>query len=307
MLKKVFVFLFLGVLLVGCGKVVQPFSWQKSKIFKVEFAVENVEGGQVVEGGSEPLAKTFYFEYPAEAQVSGTAENGQLVYQNCVLHFGDEEVKELMVEYDSSSYSEKKIVEKVAHVYRQNDDRIILYVIETTKFMPHYYFWLDREGGAGTICHDFAHKIADSFDDKPFYSNQKFGFRAAILPNFSVEYLNEGEGIVMRRGAEGEYQRMDKVYQENYTVEIGVKAFANTLNYPDLSAMVFKEFPDLSNQFVGNAVYVDQGDATEAIRHYFMMSGDGSYIYEAYLKLPSVFYPRHAQGFEDFLKTIEIF
>lgn len=140
------------------------------------------------------------------------------------------------------------------------------------------------------------------------YVNYKFKFKVGILPNFAkVEYLPDDMGMFMRHDASAEVYEKQAKRMDYYTVEIGVTAFENILGESDLSRYVLDKYPGFSMEFFGSGIFIDERDGDQAIRHYFLMNSDKSYIYEAYLKVPAFHYALHKSGFDDFVKTIQFF
>lgn len=145
------------------------------------------------------------------------------------------------------------------------------------------------------------------------YQNNKFDFKLKLLPNYRVEYLPDGYGVSMKRSAEGGMclDEKKKEYKCNYNVEISVIVTLNLLKFKSLTDFISQSYKDYTPEFVdyngAEGVIVDVPDKEIAIRHFYVMSSGNSIILEAYLKLPSKYFGRHAEGFNEFTKTIELF
>lgn len=176
-----------------------------------------------------------------------------------------------------------------------------------------------REGDLEKV--EFREEKFDLEDEAPTYYNEEFSFGAAILPNFNVEYLEENEGMVMKRTVAGE--ELKKIYEaewehwpmgsknvpdENpYDVEIGITAMKNLLEYEDMGAYLKSECADCTLEFSGDGVFVNEDRLNFAERVYLVMSDDKSVIYRAYLRLPRHRYMYHQKGFDEWVKSIRLY
>lgn len=140
------------------------------------------------------------------------------------------------------------------------------------------------------------------------YVNYKFKFKVQLLPTFQdIEYLPDDMGMFMRHDASAEVYEKQAKRMDYYSVEIGITALENFLEESDLSNYVLDKYPGYSMEFFGSGLFIDERDGEQAVRHYFLMSSDKKYIHEAYLKVPAFHYTLHKGGFDDFVKTIELF
>lgn len=260
----------------------------KTNLYKIENLVPN---------------KTFYFEYPASALIYADSEVNTISYQGCSANFSNVfsfDVKKLGEIQLKSDTSEAKFFDE--YLSGKNS---VLYKANVNN--PEYYFWLYDQGKDVKKCREFLLNLANSFTDKLMYRNTRYNFKAAILPNFEVQYLLNEEGITMKRLAEALIKVKQEMVVDKYEVEITMHAFENVGEYKDLSEYLVKNYNTFSKEFDGNGVYVNQNIESNAVSHYLKMSVDGKVIYEAILKVPNIHYNIHKQGYENFIRTIEIF
>jgi len=141
------------------------------------------------------------------------------------------------------------------------------------------------------------------------------------LPNYKVEYLLEDEGMTMRRTVEGE--ELKKIYESEwetwpsgakegpdetpYEAIIGITAMENLLDYKDLGAYVRAECADCTLEFFGDGVFVGEDKVRFSERVFLAMSEDKKTLYRAFLRLPRHRFRHHQAGFDEWVKTIELF
>lgn len=144
-----------------------------------------------------------------------------------------------------------------------------------------------------------------------YYINERFGFRFIPLKDYDFFDMPSAEGAVMTKRISG----VDWIVEDKdgnrfpYTVEIKVMGEENVLEYEDLADMVGSKYRGFSMEGYEDedvsAIFVNEGSAGDAIRHFFFMKND--VIYEAQLKLPSFYFDKHKEEFDAFVKTILFF
>lgn len=145
------------------------------------------------------------------------------------------------------------------------------------------------------------------------YQNNKFDFRVKLLSNYKVEYLPDSYGISLKRAVPDGICKDEekKEYKCDYNVEISVIVTSNLLKFKSLADFISQSYKDYTPEFVDYdgiaGVYVDVPNKETATRHFYMMNSGESYILEASMKLPAQYFGRHAEGFNNFTKTIELF
>jgi hypothetical protein len=168
-----------------------------------------------------------------------------------------------------------------------------------------FSFWIFDEKGVSN-CVGLLESYASSLSDKPFYYNDRFGFKIELLPDYKVENLESGEGIVLKKTIEaGGCAEVEEC--SGYSVYIYVSAYDNDLGYKDVADLISKRYAGFSADFVDHPVStgicVNEGIGEDAIRRFFMMNEDSSVIYEAYLRVPSFYYATYKVEFDDLIKT----
>lgn len=151
------------------------------------------------------------------------------------------------------------------------------------------------------------------------YLNDEFGFSLELPKDFKVVYLPDNKGILLKKWIV-HFQPPKKnpkpgesrgPIEDSYRVEIVVFAFENLEKIEDLNAYVIKKYADYSFEFKEfenvSGFYVDESLGKTAMKHFFVISENGELFYEAYLKVPSVFYGSHKKEFEEIVKSIKIF
>lgn len=295
-------FLFASCISTGGGYV----SFDKSEFYEIKVGVESeAEGEDSVEIEGE---MSYFVSYPQSGVIEEADGVFEMDYKNCLVEFGED----LDYEADLDGVVEIKRNDEGNVLYQAwyEDDLLVRYGGVLNVY--DYNFWLsDYENGVSG-CILILEGMAESFTDKPFYYNEKFGFKIDLLPDYKLEYLPSGEGVLMKKWIEGVCaDAWDEEYECGYKVEIYVMAFENMMGYVNLADFIANKYGGFSAEFAdfgnGAGVFIDEGAGEDAIRHYFMMGEDSSVIYEAYLKVPSVNYSAHKEGFDMFVPSFEIF
>lgn len=228
--------------------------------------------------------ETFYFSYPASAIVSERGDIVNVFYRDCDVDF------ELLPDVGVESYA--NVVKKGQHEFRleTDDNEFVSYVGIVNEGRG---FWTDGED-----CVDLVNQLTESFSSNLGYVNKKYGFTVNLPADFKVEYLGDGEGVLLKKWVEREGLA-------GYKVEIVFLPFEDLSGAEDVADYVGKKYPGFSFDFLGDGIFVDEGGTGgEAVRHYFLMKG--STIYEAYMKVPSIHYGAHKQFFDELAGGIKI-
>lgn len=251
---------------------------------------------------------SYYFSYPQAGSIGEGNDVLTMDYMNCSVEFGEG----LNYEPDSNDFIEVKTHEKNAISYQAwyKDGLLIRYGGSLANY--DYKFWLSDEESGVSDCILVLETMAESFTDTPFYHNKDYGFKIDLLPDYKMEYLPSGEGVLMKKWVEGVcMDEWGEEYECGYKVEIYVFASENVMQYQNLGEFLADKYSGFSAEFVnynGRAgVFIDEGSGEDAIRHFFAMSDDTSIVYEAYLKVPSIYYTDNAQEFSDLMATLQIF
>lgn len=151
------------------------------------------------------------------------------------------------------------------------------------------------------------------------YLNEEFGFSLELPKDFKIVYLPHNTGVLLKQWVV-HFQPPKKnpkpgeprgPIEDSYRVEIVVFAFENLEKFDDLNAYIIQKYSDYSFEFKEfenvSGFYVDESLDEAAKRHFFTMSENGKIFYEAYLKVPSLFYESHKGEFEDVVKSLKIF
>jgi hypothetical protein len=148
-------------------------------------------------------------------------------------------------------------------------------------------------------------QVVEQDDDRDpnTYYNENFDYNIALKEGFETEYLLEGEGIVLKR--RDEYLDEDEL-SIPYTVELGISAYENTLNYERLGDYLAAEYAGYTMDFDEKGVFVNEDSNDCGIRSFIMMSDNMNVIYKAHLKVPRIRFNYHKEGFEDWAKTLSL-
>ena len=297
-------FLFASCVSTGGGYV----SFDKSEFYEIKVGGED-EAEAEDEDSAEDEAKVSYFvSYPQSGVIEESDDIFEMNYKNCSVEFGEG----LDYEADPNDFVEiKRHNERdVSYQAWYEDDLLVRYGGVLSVYG--YNFWLsDYENGVSD-CILILEGMAESFTDKPFYYNEKFGFKVDLLSDYKLEYLPSGEGVLMKKWIEGVcVDEWGDEYECGYKVEIYAMAFENMMGYVNLADFIANKYGGFSAEFAdfgnGAGVFIDEGAGEDGIRHYFMMGEGANVIYEAYLKVPSVNYSAHKEEFGDFVPSLEIF
>ncbi len=292
-MKKIFIsfILLIGFLFSGCGQFNKTIIFDKIDFYKDEITDEE-----------------YYFSYPLGAEV---VDDSYFVYEGCKVYFGmvvpmisNEDV------YDIRNYKENGVSYRALYM-----DNVLEYYYASPEVEDILYTFVafDEEIGVSQ-CTELVNFVAESFTKDPAYYNDQFGFKIDILPDYKMEDLPSGEGILMKKNVDKEICKDEKTGEEfpcnPYFIEISVFASNNIMKYKDVSDFVSKKYEGYSIEFLDNnginGIYVDEGNGKEAIRHFFMMSKDKEILYEALLKVPSVYYTKHKEEFDALVRSIRI-
>lgn len=292
-MKKIFIcfILFFGFLFNACGVNGGNLVWEKSALYEIN---------------DQNLVKKYYFQYPLEAEVSYKEGSGYINYQYCRVDFAQKISIETPADIDKKSVDKNN---KIRESWLKGNTLIFYSAYAEDKS---FVFFTYNEEKDVSSCVSFVDKVIDSFTDKPFYYNEKFGFRADILPEYKMEDLPSGEGILIKKWVEDEVCKDEKTGEEYkcgaYKVEISLSASSNIMGYKDVADFVSKKYEGYNTEFIDNngvsGIYVDEGNGKEAVRHLFMMSEDNQILYEASLRVPSIFYARHKDEFDKLIRSI---
>jgi len=293
-------FLFASCVSTGGGYV----SFDKSEFYEIKAGGEDeAEGEDLAEAGV-----SYFVSYPQSGVIEESDGVFDMTYKNCLVSFGED----LDYEADLDGVVEIKRHDEGGVSYQAwyKDDLLVRYGGLLERY--DYNFWLfDYEDGVSD-CILILEGMAESFTDKPFYYNEKFGFKVDLLSDYKLEYLPSGEGVLMKKWIVGVCaDEWGEEYECGYKVEIYVFGGENVMQYQNLADFIANKYGGFSAEFAdfgnGAGVFIDEGAGEDAIRHYFMMNTDSGVIYEAYLKVPSNRYSDHKAGFDDFVSSFEIF
>ncbi len=303
-MKKILIFVFILIGLNSCVLKSDVTFWDKTSIFKI-----NREG-----------LNPFYFQYPAQGNVTIIDEKqlrGVMEYSGCKINFGKEGSFELK---EGEDFQKNLDMVKDGIVYNSyfRNDIVMAYSAHISE--EKYLFWVFEDNGTdASKCIDAVDYMAKTFTSSPNYMNENFSFGAPILEDYKMEYLGDDSGVSFKKTFQLAKEELESIdpkqaarFPAEYTVEIGVHAFLNDALYHDLGGFLNNEYPGYSLQYlqVGDVsgVYVDEENDLTAIRHFFVMSVDTEIIYEAYLKVLTVYYGRHKDFFdENLVKKLSFF
>lgn len=281
-MKNFYCFLLTLLFLTACGGDVPVYENQTFHKFSIE-------------------GKDHYFYYPSSAEVAGEKirffdDSGCMS-----LSFGDfEKNRELMM------------VDEVEDLRLENaesgdanfeswylDGDLVLYAksFQNKKFGV----WAFADFKDVLACASSVDNVFASVTDKLAYVNDKYSFSMNLPDDFRVQYLENGV-ILKKTILAGE---------DSYDVEIVVMPFENLSEYTALTDYIAFKYADYNvipvSYANGEGYYVDEGLGHDAVRHFFTANEGATIIYEIYLKVPSVRFATHLEGFEAIIKGLRIF
>lgn len=155
-------------------------------------------------------------------------------------------------------------------------------------------------------CTDFVDELIASFTDELVYQNSRFGFSVNLPEGFKVEYLPGDEGVMVSKWFDG-LNRDNKKY--SYQLEMTIFGAENFLAWKDEAELISQKYSGYSVEFIDldsvSGVFVDEG-GVDAKRHFFMIEEGGNYVYEAYMRVPSLHFSEQKDQFTDFVNSIKI-
>lgn len=261
--------------------------------------------------------KDYYFNYPAAAQIRSVENEGDFYFSsisNCLgVDFGNlgvmtqkllqrEDLKDVQQNnqvYDDSKYFSWYL-----------GSEMVLY--GKTYVDPDFGFWAFDDAKDISACASYVDASFESLTDELNYINDKYRFSLKLPDDYRVQYLENGLVLKKDVGADPEYDIDDPMGSlAPYTIEIVFMPFENLTEYQNLNDYISFKYSGYSLEGADydnvSGYYVDEGSGESAVRHFFTMNKDGTMIYEAYLKLPSFRYGRHAEEFEAVVKSLDIF
>lgn len=243
----------------------------------------------------------YYFQYPEGADVNSAGLMGTASYQGCIANFYDH------ITLEPFDDVEVKIAE-IDGKKRESWFRNNMLVMYAGYGSDDFVFWVYQDGKDMGSCIDLVDKLAGSFTNRPYYENNKFGFRVGVLADYELNYMPSGEGITMNRDVAvtvEENESGEEEVKSSYPVEIAVFGWNNALSFENMADFIADRYAGFSVEFVGQGVFVNEGSGDDAIRRYFVMNEDKTVMFEAYLKVNSKNYSEHQGGFDEFVRSIE--
>lgn len=237
----------------------------------------------------------YYFEHPVNSLIG----NGQISFGDCKVEFDE---GDFLAERPADKERQKDGVNYQAWY---QDNILVTYTADVQEFG--YYFTINNGGADVGSCVGFVERLASTFGDKKRYFNQRFDFRVDLPDEYRVSYFEGGSGVALKKEmtVEGEEGPI------NYNAEIVILPFENLERFEDLNQFIRTKYPDFSNEFVNFAgvsgFYVDEGLGTDSIKHFFTMLDGERYIFEAYLKVPSLYYNTHLAEFESVVRSLTFY
>lgn len=289
-MKKLFV-LVVVVLISGCASEV--ISLEKEKLQFEEVQIADVK---------------YYFKYPAEALMN--SKDKVLSYKNCDVNFGQNP--------DFTKFAELELEDNKKGQLTYNawykDDILVAYAVVLHDW--NFAFWMEAVEVGGD-CIGLIDDAAESFSDELIYENERLGFSARLPADFKVEYLPNDAGMVLKKWVEKKIVLDNNLPKdpkevdvfEPYRLEMGITAIENLDDFESLADFVGKNYPGYTiaakdfEKFSG--YLVNETVVLDAVSHFFVMSSDGSLIYDIYLRVPGKRYLAHEKEFEKFVKGVE--
>ena len=304
-----------SLFLTACGGIVLPKDSVEVEVNDVNNNNLGSAKSQIYEVKNCTMAGSCFFEYSIEATITQEGENIAINENGCKVFFGLNKPKQ------DPSYDAKVAGDEFIYWLKDGENGKSIHVgkfsgLEDTN----YDFWLYNEGKDIASCEYLINHLNDSFTNRLVYSNEKFGFKTVLLPNYRVEYLPMDEGITMKRTVDGpelsqivtaEWETWPLSAKEGpdetpYEVVIGITAMKNLLEYKDLGAYVKAECADCTLEFFGDGVFVGEDKINFSERVYLLMSEDKETLYRVYLRLPRHRFKYNQKGFDEWVKTIEL-
>lgn len=259
---------------------------------------------EIIKEDSEAI---YYISYPQAGSIEEVENVLTMKYQNCSVEFGEG----LDYRSEANDFLEVKKHEKNEVLYEAwyEDDLLVRYGGNLKD--NDYKFWLtDFEDGVSD-CILVLETMAESFTDTPFYHNKDYGFKVDLLPEYKMEYLPSGEGVLMKKWVvEMCMDEWGDEYECGHKVEIYVFGADNVMGYQNLAEFLADKYSGYSAEFVNfgddAGVFIDEGSGEDGIRHYFMMENGADVVYEAYLKTPSQRHSANKGEFDELMKSFSI-
>ena len=209
-------------------------------------------------------------------------DGGSLVFEDCNLNFGRVSESDLYLPGDKLKRNVRKEGNMVYSAWF-NGDSPVLYAGLITD--PGYGFWIYDVKGIKKSCVELIDSLTSSFTDKLSYINGRFDFALKLPDDFKVDYLDDEQGLVLKKWVEPPVSENLKDPDFPHKIEISFVPFENFNDYNDIGEFISKEYSGYTIEMADypgfSGIYVDEslGTGVEAIRHFFKMGDDGDIIY----------------------------
>lgn len=289
-MRKIFLFLVCPIFLVACNSSTDSLFADNSEFYKV-----NLDNN------------VYYFSYPSGSTLKAAAEGGSLIFENCNLNFGEVSQEDLYLPDDKLKRNIRKEGIRSYSAWF-NGELPVLYAGLVTDVG--FGFWIYDVKGIKEQCVDLIDALTKSFTDILDYVNERFGFALKLPEDFKVDYLDDEQGLVLKKWVEPPPNENLKDPDFPHKIEMYFIPFENFKGYDDIGEFISKEYAGYTIEMVDypdfSGAYVDEsvGTGVEAIRHFFKVGDDKKIIYEAYLKVPSKYYGEGKVIFENVVKTL---
>jgi hypothetical protein len=288
--KKIFIAIIALFALTACLGSGEQVTWSKTSFHQLDL------------NGEE-----YYFLYPEEASLNEFSDGVKIFYDGCKIFAGSNQE---LFGY-KQFLPETKTRDDLEYTAWYKDNEIVAY---DARIISEDYLFRVGDGTASvSSCTALIDSIAGSFTSELGYVNDKYDFSLILPADFDVEYFPDDEGLVLRKWVKVDLSAEDieEGKASQYKVEIVVMPFENVEGYDDVSSFVGGEYSGYTIEFNTQATFsgffVEEGAGDYAVRHFFTLDSDDSFIFEAYLKLPSANYSEHKEVFDELINQMEIF
>ena len=222
-----------------------------------------------------------YFEYPVEALL----RTDFLEYQGCRVNFKSK----VAFEEEADKVRDGGVKYEVWY----DEARLWRYHAFVKEF--DYSFYVESEVNDVGGCVAFVERLAKSMSADKVFTSDRFDFSLSFPDGYEVEYLENGEGIVLSKES----------------AKITVQPMKNEQGYDDFKEFVAEKYQGYTMEFRNfsgvSGVFVNEWKNGNAVRHFFAMLPGEDYLFATKLEVNSKDFALFEGDFNRMIEGVQVF
>ena len=290
-MKKILTISLFAVFLTACTGGGEEVVWNKLKFGELE-----VKGEE------------YFVRYPEEALFYANSAGNVVEFENCKIQMGTN----LDLPGREGLEAQVKDSDGLTYTAWYQENQLFYYDVLVEE--ADYVFAIGDGKKDISPCLSFIDYVAGSFSSQLGYVNEKYGFALDLPADFEAEYFPQDGGLALRKRisvelTEEEIEEGKKDSQ--YKVEILFLPFENTEGFANISEFIAEKYQGFTIEFADfgeySGFFVGEGNGGESIQHFFVMLERGDAIFQAYLKVNSLYYNEHVDTFKNLMSELDFF